>query len=359
MNDASGGAERVMAEISSAMADRGHKVNLLSYDPPKGNSFYPLSPNVKRIRLQIDYPQGKAGPVRFLKRISAFRAAVKKFRPDVVIPFMHSMYVPSIIALIGTGVPVIASEHTVPCYYRKRPFQYLLVLLAVIFSCKFTVVSQSVKDLYPRLFRKKIKVLHNPVRPARFQANPAGAYDGKKRIICVSRLEPDKQIDVLIRAFDSICNFYDDWDLHIYGQGPEYSPLYDLIKSRDLQERVFLEGKRADIESEYLKSHIFALPSRYESFGLATAEAMACGLPCVGFADCPGTNDLIIHEQTGLLVPASARVEKLGQALQYLINCPDKRAAYGREGAQRIVDFRPEKVVKEWEEVIEKTVGNQ
>ena len=113
-----------------------------------------------------------------------------------------------------------------------------------------------------------------------------------------------------------------------------------------------LAGTTSDIESEYQKAHIFALPSRYESFGLATAEAMAHGLPVIGFADCPGTNELISHDINGLLVKGSDRAEVFSLGLKKLIDEPDLRAAFGADGIRRVNVYIPDNIVEKWESVL-------
>ncbi len=47
MNGAVGGAERVLAQITAGLADRGHDVTLVTFDPPAGTSFYPLHARVR------------------------------------------------------------------------------------------------------------------------------------------------------------------------------------------------------------------------------------------------------------------------------------------------------------------------
>ena len=95
---------------------------------------------------------------------------------------------------------------------------------------------------------------------------------------------------------------FPDWDLRIVGEGSLKNELNKKIISLNLSDRVFITDFTKKIESEYIRADLFVVSSIYESFGLVTAEAMSFGLPCLGFDDCPGTNDLIIHKKTGILV---------------------------------------------------------
>ena len=67
-------------------------------------------------------------------------------------------------------------------------------------------------------------------------------------------------------------------------------------------ERCVLNGRTSDIESEFVNSSFAVCSSRFEGFGLAIVEAMACGLPVVSF-DCPwGPRSIITNGEDGLLV---------------------------------------------------------
>jgi len=114
-----------------------------------------------------------------------------------------------------------------------------------------------------------------------------------------------------------------------------------------------LPGTTTDILSEYQKAHIFALPSLYESFGLATAEAMAHCLPVIGFADCPGTNELITNGKNGLLLEGDDRVGALAEALKAYINDENLRVSYGHHARKYVSKFSPEKIVDDWYDIIQ------
>jgi glycosyltransferase involved in cell wall biosynthesis len=109
-----------------------------------------------------------------------------------------------------------------------------------------------------------------------------------------------------------------------------------------------------DVENEYSKAELFVLPSKYESFGLATAEAILNRLPVVGFADCPGTNTLIQHGVNGLLVPGAVESpEKLSDALASLMSSPALRMKLSSSSAQDIIDSHSiDAVLDRWEDLL-------
>src|SRR5262249_34945319 len=121
MKCAGGGAERVLAEIASGLATRGHEVTVLSFDQPRGTSFYPLQKSIRRIDLALGSTTRPSGLLDSIARIRALRSKILMLAPDVAIGFMHSMFVPLSLSMLGTNVPLIASEHTVYDHYRHRP----------------------------------------------------------------------------------------------------------------------------------------------------------------------------------------------------------------------------------------------
>jgi len=352
LDDIQGGAERVLVDISSGLANKGHDVSILSFDRSGGQSFYPLNKKVKRVSLGIGNARGKTTISEAMARMVAIRKTTRDMNPDIVIAFMHSAFIPASFALAGTGVPVIASEHIVPDHYKNKKIEYLLFILSRYFVKRITVLSSSIIESYSPILRSKMSVIENPVHAAKLQADPIGKQKCKKIILNVGRLTDQKDQETLIKAFAIIADDYPDWNLRIIGEGELRDGLEDTILSLNLKTRVFLPGVTSKIEKEYQAAQIFALPSKYESFGLATAEAMAHGLPTIGFASCPGTNELIIHGENGLLIADGDRAGNFAQGLRQLINSDTSRKAMGAAGLKTIKPFKPDTIVEKWEMLI-------
>lgn len=79
----------------------------------------------------------------------------------------------------------------------------------------------------------------------------------------------------------------------------------------------------------YQASDLFVLPSRAEAFGIAAVEASASGLPVIA-SDVGGISDIVIHEETGLLMPPGS-AETLHSLLRRLIEHPEGRKQLGRQ----------------------------
>jgi glycosyltransferase involved in cell wall biosynthesis len=356
LEDTAGGAERVFLELAGALHKRGHDVSILTFDRNGAKSFYPVPDGIIWRQLNTGDSSKKARPLETLKRIFALRKTIKKLSPDIFLAFQHSMFIPVSIACIGTGIPVAGSEHIVPAHYKNRPHEFALFAISSFFIKKITVLSEAIKSMYPSFLQKKMVVITNPVREIFIDSE---SRKNSKIILNVGRLDPQKDQKTLITAFSLIQREFPDWKLRIAGEGPIRKELENTIISLRLQDRVLLVGITKDIETEYENAAIFALSSLYESFGLSTVEAMGSGLPVVGFADCPGTNEIIIHQKNGVLVEQignESRAESMARALRELILSTQTRELYGRAGKEYAQYYKLDYVADKWEDMIFKIV---
>nr|WP_275585264.1 glycosyltransferase [Pseudooceanicola aestuarii] len=191
----------------------------------------------------------------------------------------------------------------------------------------------------------------NPVAPPVSPGTPEGR--SSCRIVNVGRLVEQKDQTTLIEAFARIAPHHPGWTLRILGDGPLRPALEEMRASHGLETRVDLPGATRDIAAEYRDAEIFALSSRFESFGLVTVEAMQHGLPVVAFADCPGV-DVLRDKETGLLAASGPdRASAMAGPLDRLIRSPELRQRLGRR-AQTVVagKFDPVKLCAEWENLL-------
>lgn len=349
LNNPGGGAERVMVEVANGLSRRGYDVIVLTFEQPGGQSFYRLDGAIERIDLGAGSTTGRATALSSLTRLIRLRAAVRALSPDVVVGFMHSMFVLLAFALVGTPSRVIASEHIVPDHYASRPVEGLLVSCSSFLVHAITCVSEQVKAQYPGFMRQKMVAIPNPtIAPSAVRADAVGEPGSRKVLLSVGRLVGQKDHETLVRAFAVISQQEPDWVLRIVGDGELRDNIRKLAENLSVGDRVELKGSVADISQEYLAAQLFVMSSRYESFGLATAEALAHGLPAIGFADCAGTNVLIEDGRNGVLVePGQDRVGALAAALASLMTDPSKRGVLAA-GATSPPQFGLDRVLDAW-----------
>jgi glycosyltransferase involved in cell wall biosynthesis len=361
MEQPGGGAERVLAVVASGLASRGHDVSVLTFDAPGGHSFYPLDARVRRIALGVGPTDRRTGWNEFRARLRALRRATRQENPDAAVGFMHSTFVPLAFATVGLGVPLVASEHIVPEYYRDRRREYGLLVLGCLLSKRVTVLSAAVRDLYPIFLRRRMVPMPNPVVVGAASTSDAPMRTGATRtVLSVGRLEAQKDHATLIDAFAMIAGRFPEWNVRIVGDGSLRAELARKIAEHGLEARVTLAGTTADIAVEYARADVMAVSSRFESFGMATAEALSAGLPVVGFADCPGTNELIAHGRNGWLVEARRpedRSRAFAEGLSALMDDRALRTRLGEGGRESVRQFEPQSIVARWEGFLEDVVG--
>jgi glycosyltransferase involved in cell wall biosynthesis len=345
-----GGAERVLTQVTSELVKRGHDVTLLTFGGKDEPDFYPVHPQIKRVWLGIGDVQAPSGVIDLLRRVKSLRRVIHDLAPDVAVGFMHSAYVPLALALATSSIQVVASEHISYDHFRRLRLDALILRATASLYSRMTVLSDAVRKDFPFYLSSRMEVVPNPVAPMGRSAEPVG---GRRKILLnVGRLVEQKDQRTLIDAFAQVAAGHPEWILRIVGQGPLRSDLEAVIATHGLQKRVELAGIIEDMEGEYGSAQLFVMSSLYESFGLATAEALSAGIPAIGFADCAGTNELIRHRRNGLLVQGTDRVSALAVGLDELMSSPQLRQRMGAEGPASVRAFEIEAVGAKWEALL-------
>lgn len=161
----------------------------------------------------------------------------------------------------------------------------------------------------------------NVVRPGNNSVPQApGSCDGVVRLVSVGSVVPGKGYDLLIAALAGMIDM--PWRLTIIGdrtRNPRCAAQLDAdIEACGLTERIAVLGALPPehVTALYLTSDIFALASRFESYGMALAEAIAHGLPIIS-TTAGGIPDTV-PANAGLLVPPDDAAA-FAQALRRLI----------------------------------------
>lgn len=193
---------------------------------------------------------------------------------------------------------------------------------ALVHAVSVVVTSVATRDLIVSDFGVTIECV-TVAEPGTEPALRARGSDGAPRLLSVGAVSPRKGFRVLVEALSAIAEL--DWDCRIAGSldrdQDETAALRACIAEARLEERVVLLGTLDEdrLQAEYDRATLFVLPSHFEGYGMAFAEALAHGLPVVA---CSGS-------ATGSTVPAAAGVfvpvgdaERLAAALRRLLTDP-------------------------------------
>ena len=344
----SGGAERVVTLLANRMNAMGHQVEIacLKYD----DVYYQTDDGVKVVLAEH---LGDNLPELFW-----LRKHIRQEKPDVVIAFTEGVYCFTIAALLGTKIPVIASERLDPSAMTWK--RNLLKRLLLPYADWLVVQTRTIKEFFPKSIQKKTSVIYNPVnitRPQSLTPSPSPKGEGgiqseKKmnRIISVARLFPQKNQAMMIRAFAKVADEFPDWQLVIFGEGPLRAELEFLVSSFKLQDRVLLPGRTGHVIEELRKSKIFCMSSDYEGMSNSMIEAICVGLPIVS-TKVSGTDELIEDGVNGYLVEIGDE-KGMTEALDKLIQNEDLMKQMGEANLKKASFFRMDTIVDQWFSII-------
>lgn len=300
-------------------------------------------------------------PFPFWWTQTRFAYEMWKTKPDVLWMPMHSLpYLRSRKTKTVVTIHDLAFKFF-PQFFLKKDLRRLNFFTdhAVRKADRLIAISNSTKNdilkLYPEVNTEKVKIIYHGYDKGLFNENVSEEQikKVKKRymlhvtryIIYVGALQPRKNIDVLIEAFESLREekLYKDLGLVIAG---DFGWMHEgLVKKAKGNSNIIVTGKfeTKDLPALLRGAKVFVLPSLYEGFGLPAVEAMACGTPVAA------ANNSSLAEIVGdagiLFDPYSS--QNLAGVLKKILENDKLQGDLRKRGLERAKDFSWEKCAKE------------
>lgn len=337
-----GGAERVISLLANSFCQKGYEVEIVCIN--KHLVFYPIDEKVK-----VWFAEDEVKSLSILKKMMWLRKHINSEKPDVVIAFMLEVYCVTLASLIGVSVPVISSERIDPHFFGRA--KGLLRWLLLRRTTNLVVQTVRIKDFYSAKLQSRTTIIPNPVTDKVFSLTPTLK---QKRIIAVGRLAYQKNYPMMFRAFAKVHHDFPDWQLVVYGNGPQKEEIRGVIERLGMEGHIILAGKSDHVVEEMNKSSLFVMSSDYEGMSNALLEAVCVGLPVIS-TDVSGARDLITEGVNGYIVPVGNE-RALTLALSSMLSSPEKMDEMGRQSKALAPRFREEQIVGQWEELIKKVV---
>lgn len=221
-------------------------------------------------------------------------------------------------------------------------------------------VSQAVCDALEnrrpgKLDRRKMHLIYNGlvIKDILEQSNYAIdekdlAYDqhDKYLIGCVGRLTDQKGYPYILQALPEIVKHIPKVLLQIVGDGELKEDLLILVDNLGIKDQVQFLGVRDDVPALMQRWDLFVLPSLREGLPTVVMEAMVCEVPVIA-TDIPGTNELVIDDDTGILIPVKD-ITSLQNAVLKMYNSPDLRIKFLSQAKKHVSQFDIGNIAKQY-----------
>ena len=340
-----GGAERVVSVLTDELSEADYRVFILTMTKEK--QVYNINENVEIVAPHKNYNAGILGK---LQRVKIIRDEIIKHKIDVVVAFSHYNAMFSVIASYGLPVRIIGSERNDPAQLKNR--KILNSTRNILYKKLDCLVCQTdeAKAYFPNKIQEKTTIILNPI-----SASIIDPYCGEKekKIVTFCRLEPQKNLRMLIDAFEMLYEVYPDYELNIYGEGSERENLLNYIVSKGLVNVISIKPFCKDVHQKVMKATIFALPSNYEGLSNSMIEAMALGIPTV-VTDCPcgGARMVIENNKNGIMV-AVDDPKAMYEAFKKIIVSPKFAKELSNNGVKIRDKLNCKKIAKQWKKAID------
>ena len=367
--DRGGSAEAVMQLVEGLQRD-GYPVKLVTgrtVEPQEDLSAFSRRTGVPVISVQE--LKREVSPVDDLIALGKLMRLIGRERPEIVHTHSSKAGILGRSAARLMGCPVIVHfphGHVFYGYFgRLRTWAVILVerLAARITHCIFTLTELGKREHLRFKVAEPEKFVTVPCgidlakfsSPRRSPAEVRAEFGFSPSDIVagyVGRLVPIKGCEYFLYALELTRRRRSEIKGIIVGDGPLREELEELAKGLGLSESVVFAGVREDIPEIMHALDLFVLTSLNEGLGRVLLEAMACGVPVVA-SRVGGVAEIVLHRETGLLVPPKDPEEIAGAILE-ILNDGEKAELFSRKGKERARAFDVTRMLERTEEVYER-----
>ncbi len=361
----SGGAERVVSNLLNKWSKEYDCYLILIHN----YKFYDLDSRVKI--LTLDESKKSLGFIKLLRLpILAYKLSkiIKEYKFDNMVSFLTRANYVNILSNIFIKHQAVINERAMPSLQYQNGLNGKInrFLIKSLYPKADLCLSNSygnMIDLKNNFNITKIAYVHNPFNLEMIETMSKKEIEIEKKrftFATVGRLDHGKNHRLIIDAIK-----YVNADLWIIGDGELKEEIQEYIRVQKLQNKVYLLGKNENPFSYISKADCFVFASNHEGFPNVLVEALACELPIIS-TDCqsgpreilaPNSDvsfqlkDKVELAEYGILTPIK-NVDKLQEAMNLIINDKSLRNKYQDKAKQRANDFRIDKIIKQYEEII-------
>ncbi|WP_138294444.1 MULTISPECIES: glycosyltransferase [unclassified Clostridium] len=378
-----GGAERAASNLSIFLGER-YEVHIIVFDGAQIS--YPVEGKIHDLNLPPMHSLW--GKLRVLfKRIKKVKCIKAKENIVCSISLMDGANLVNVLSRkrdrVISSVRVHMSTSRLKKGWISRQLQIQFMRFIAKRSDQVVCVAQDVADDLRSNFgvpEKKLATVYN-VCDGNMLFDLAGGQRinlGSQSVITMGRMTTQKGQWHLIRAFKKVIQTQPQATLYLLGEGELEKEQQQLAKDLGIAEQVKFMGYIQSPHAYIVGATLFVLPSNFEGMSNVLLEALGCGKACIA-CDChsgsrevlsPGCATPTVYKQLeyapfGVLTPVcgygqrnateplTREEEMLAEGIIRLLEDEPLRKHYETKGFERVRDFSPEAILREWEKVIE------
>jgi glycosyltransferase involved in cell wall biosynthesis len=341
-----GGGETQHLAWIRALAKLGVEIDVITGRPLLGHAVYPPEPDIETTTLRSPYARefvyrtqswrgfGRLtmwslhGDEELFCRLAFNRIAARPQQPDLVLA--HALHQAPRLA---PGTYPVAVYLPGPPHTRYIPdLQRADALISDGYAAKQlpAMIGRHVDDVL-----KGVDI--DTFTPDGPNERAVQGLEGKKVVICVTRLVPIKNLPMMLKAVALVRQRQPNVVLALIGEGPQKPLLEQQARELGVADAVRFVGylSQSSTPSWYRSADVFALSSDFDNSPNVVLEAMACGLPVVA-TDVGGLREYVNPPAHGVLTP-KGDADAFAAALLYYLNDEDRARATGRDNRHAAV----------------------
>ncbi len=296
-------------------------------------NIYYLYKLLKRISPDVVHCHGTR-PI-FIGSVAAFLAGVRRR-----ILTVHNSY--KLMAHNGSNhidiKKLFASKimHCIGFFLAKR-----IIFVSEVLLNEFVAGFNNFPFIEKTVNKKSIVIYNSVDRKIFFKSKDSGKLKLKLGIECankiigyVGRLDPNKNVELLIASVKKLTDTKVDCDLIIVGDGYYRHELEAYARSLGIEGRIHFYGQQKNLTEFYNIMDVFVLPSNSEGFALVIIEAMACHVPVISTN--VGIAEVVIQENKNGIIIDKNNMPELINALSKVLTDTIFRNKIAKNGADII-----------------------